>query len=106
MAAPGGGVARLVAGPDHHADLLDIGSEGLLDQDAEHGLLLPVAIDQGLQGQRALALAGGGDDSFLDAQRSSWVGGLKTCPEDNCSPAWRVLPKPGTVTNFPNFPAR
>ena len=70
--ARGVGVAGLVAGPDDHADLLDVGGEGLLDQDAEDGLFLPVAIDQGLQRQRALALAGGGDDSFLDAQRSSW----------------------------------
>ena len=67
-------VARLVAGPDDHADLLDVGRERLLDQDAEDGLFLPVAVDQGLQRQRALALSGGGDDSFLDAQRSSWEG--------------------------------
>ena len=48
-------------------------------------LLLAVAIDQGLQRQCTLALAGRGDDSFLDAQRSSWKGRWETCPEDNCS---------------------
>ncbi len=86
VAARGVGVAGLVAGPDDHADFLDVGGEGLFDEDAEDGLFLPVAIDQGLEWQRALALTGGGDDSFLDAQRGSWMGRRDDCPEDNCSP--------------------
>ena len=48
VAAGGVGVAGLVAGPNHHADLLDVGGEGLLDEDAEDGLFFSVAIDQGL----------------------------------------------------------
>ena len=74
VTARGVGVAGLVAGPDDHADFLYVGGEGLFDEDAEDGLFLPVAIDQGLEWQRALALTGGGDDSFLDAQRGSWMG--------------------------------
>ena len=55
--APGGlRVARLVARPHHHADLLHVGGQRLFDQDAEDRLFLPVAVDQGLQRQRALAL--------------------------------------------------
>ncbi len=72
VAAGGVCVARLLTGEDDDADLLDVGGERLLDEDAEDGLLLAVTIDQGLKRQRALALAGRGDDSFLDAQRGSW----------------------------------
>ena len=57
VAARGVGVAGLVAGPDDHADLFDVGREGLLDQDAEDGLFLPVAIDQA---SAAAARAGSG----------------------------------------------
>ena len=68
MLARGLRVARLVAGPDDHADLLDAGRERLLHENAEDGFLLPVAVDEGLQRQRALVLAGGGDDRLLDFQ--------------------------------------
>ncbi len=89
VAARGVGVTGLVAGPDDDADFLNVGGEGLFDQDAEDGLFLAVAIDQGLEWQRALALTRGGDDSFLDAQRGSWMGIRDDCPEDNCSPELR-----------------
>ena len=64
-------VALLVAGPDDHADLLDICMERLLDEDAEDGFFLPVAVDQGLERKRPLVLPRGGDDRFLDLQVSN-----------------------------------
>jgi hypothetical protein len=71
VASGGVGVTGLVARPDNYADLLDVGRQSLLNKDAENRLFLSVAIDQGLQGKRTLALPRGGDYSFLDAQRSS-----------------------------------
>ena len=65
------GVAFLVAGPDDHTDLLHVRVERLFDQNAEDRFLLPVAVDQGLQRKRPLALPGGGDDRFLDLQVSN-----------------------------------
>ena len=61
-------VARLIARPDHHADLLHLGRQGLLDQNPEDRFLLAVPVDQGLQRKRPLVLAGCRDHRFLDSQ--------------------------------------
>ncbi len=56
-----GGVGRLVARADDDADLFDAGAQRLLDDDAEDRLFRAVAVDEGLQRQRALVASGRGD---------------------------------------------
>ena len=71
--ARGARVGRLVARPDHHADLLHAGAKHFLHQDAEHGFLRPVAVREGLQRQASLFLARRGDDGFGDSHtESAW----------------------------------
>ncbi len=65
------GVADLIARPDDDADLFHPGSQDLVDQDAEDGLLLAVPIDQSLQRQSSLIAGGGGDDCFADLHEFS-----------------------------------
>jgi hypothetical protein len=50
----------------HDADFLDPGFAHFLDQDGERGLGGAIAVDERLQGKRALSPAGGGDDGFAD----------------------------------------
>ena len=59
-------IGRLIAGADHDADFLDAGAQCFLDDDAQHGLLDAVPVDQRLQRQRSLIAAGGGDDGLGD----------------------------------------
>ncbi len=74
VAASGLDEAALIAGPHHYADFFHLGGQGLLDENAEHRLLAAIAIDQGLQGKRALVGAGRGDHRLLKSQviRGSW----------------------------------
>jgi hypothetical protein len=67
MLAGGGAVGRLVAWADHHADLLHTGVDCLLNDDPQHRLLYPVAIDQALKRQGMLATPGGCDHGFRDS---------------------------------------
>jgi hypothetical protein len=60
-------VPRLIARPDHHADLLHLRRQGLLDQNPKDGFLLPVPVDESLQRKRPLILAGSRDHRFLDS---------------------------------------
>ena len=59
-------VGDFVARRDDERDLFDARAKGFLDDDAEHGLLDAVAIDEGLQRQAALAGSGGRDDRLAD----------------------------------------
>ncbi|WP_227254747.1 hypothetical protein [Frigoriglobus tundricola] len=59
-------VRRLVAGRGHQADLLGAGVRRLVKDEFERLLLDPVPIDQGLNGQRPLTPARGGDDRFAE----------------------------------------
>src|SRR5262245_3297638 len=61
-----GRIGRLVARTHHHADVLHSRLQDFLRDDLQGGLLDAIAIDQRLQGESALGLAGGGDDGFLD----------------------------------------
>ncbi len=65
--AGGLGVARLVTGPHHDADLPDIRREGLLDQDAENGFLHSV-VDESLQRKRPLIRSRRCDDRLPHPQ--------------------------------------
>ena len=62
----GGAVSLFVAGANHDAEFLDAGGENFLDDDSERGLGPAVAVHEGLERERALALAGGGDDGAFD----------------------------------------
>jgi hypothetical protein len=62
----GGGVALVVGGVGDDRHILDPGALCLGQDDRQRGLLGAVAVDDGLQRQRALIRAGGGDDGFLD----------------------------------------
>jgi hypothetical protein len=46
-------VSRLVAGPDHNADLTNVGGKGLLNQDAQDGFFRAV-VDESLEWKRPL----------------------------------------------------
>ena len=48
MFAGGLRVARLIAGADDHADLLDAGRERLFHEDSEDGFFLTIAVDERL----------------------------------------------------------
>ena len=60
------GVGFLVARVDHNRDLFDAGGGHFLHENAQHRLLDPVAIGEGLQWQGALFAPGGGNDGFGD----------------------------------------
>jgi hypothetical protein len=62
----GGGVGGFVARADHHAELLDTGGGGLLENDLEGGFRFALLVDQHLEGQGALAGIGSGDEGFSD----------------------------------------
>ena len=62
----GCGVGVLVSRTDHHADCFDAGRKYLLDQDAQGGLGLAVAVHQRLERQGPLGQARGRYDGFLD----------------------------------------
>ncbi len=64
VGAGGRRVGRLVTRPDDHADLFDARQENLFDERRQSSLLNPIAINQGLQRQGALAFSSGGDDCF------------------------------------------
>jgi hypothetical protein len=59
------------AGHDDHADLLDSGLQDLLDEDREDGLLLAIAVDEGLEGQSALVRRGGRDNGSANFHECS-----------------------------------
>src|SRR5215207_9116210 len=65
--AGGGAIGRLVARADHHAHFVHTGVNGLLDNDSQHRLLHPVAINQALKRQGVLAAPSGCDHSFRDS---------------------------------------
>jgi hypothetical protein len=59
-------IRDVIAGPDNHAYLLDIGSKNLLDDDAQHRFFGSVPVYQGLEGQRALPATGSGNNGLGD----------------------------------------
>src|SRR5579884_2110689 len=59
-----------ITGRNDHGDFTDTGAADLIEQDAEHGPALAIAIDHGLQRQRALRWSGRGYNSFLDLHRA------------------------------------
>ena len=61
-----GAINLLIARANHHAEFLDARREDFLDYDGQGGLGLAVAVHEGLERERALALAGGGDDGAFD----------------------------------------
>ena len=70
MTASRRGIHALVARLDHHPNLLHPGRQGFLDDDAQGRLGGPIAIDQGLQGQRTLIPAGGRDEGFSNLHQT------------------------------------
>jgi len=66
VVAGGVGVGVAVAGADDHGDLLDAAAGRLLGEDAQGGLLPPVAVDERLQRDRSLGLARGRDDRLAN----------------------------------------
>jgi hypothetical protein len=64
--ASGLGVASLVAGPDHNADLANICGEGLFDEDAQNGFFRSV-VDESLERERPLIFSRCCDDRLSDA---------------------------------------
>lgn len=66
MRAGGRAERLLIAGGDHHGDVIDTGGEGFLDDNGEGGFGLAVAVVEVLQWEGALGAAGGGDDGFRD----------------------------------------
>ena len=64
--AGGGREGALVSRANDHAELLHARVEDLLDDDLQGGLGEPVAVDEALQGEGPLGLAGGGDDGFFN----------------------------------------
>jgi len=64
--ARGLGVASLVAGPDHDADLADIRAEGLIDEDAQNGFFRSV-VDESLERKSPLIRSCRCDDRLPDA---------------------------------------
>jgi hypothetical protein len=71
----GGTISRFVPRGDDHADLVAPGRHGLVDDDFQPLLFLPVAVDEGLQRQPPLAPAGGGDDGSADVHGDHSTGG-------------------------------
>ena len=59
-------VGVFVPRSDDHTDLLHASLKGLFNNDRQRGLGRTIAIHKGLQGQGALAFAGGRDESFAD----------------------------------------
>lgn len=70
MTAGRRGIHALVARLDHHPNLFHPGRQGFLDDDAQGRLGGPIAIDQGLQGQRTLIPAGGRDEGFSNLHQT------------------------------------
>jgi hypothetical protein len=60
------GIGGLVARTNDHAEFLHARAGGLLEDDLQGGLRLALRVDQHLEGQRALAGIGGGDEGFAD----------------------------------------
>jgi hypothetical protein len=68
----GGAVCPGVPGADDHADLLDAGAKNLLDNDRQRSLCDAIAIDEGLEGERALVLSSGGDEGLANFHDEEW----------------------------------
>ena len=68
------GIRRLIAGANYHADLLQSGLEDFFNDDGQSSFAGAIAIDQRLQRQRSLALAGGGDDGFFQVHEQTRTG--------------------------------
>lgn len=66
VGASGGAVGGFVVWVDDDADFLHTSHDGFLDDDLEGGFFDAVPVDERLEGERALGLAGGGDDGFTD----------------------------------------
>ena len=66
VGAGGGAVGGFVVRVDDDADFFHTGHDGFLDNDLEGGFFCAVPVDERLEGERALRLAGGGDDGFTD----------------------------------------
>ena len=64
--ACGGAVGGFVVRVDDDADFFHAGHDGFLDDDLEGGFFGTVPVDERLEGERALRLAGGGDDGFTN----------------------------------------
>ena len=66
VAAGGSAKCRLIARTYDDADFIHSGLEDFLDDDLQGGLGGTVAIDEALEREGSLSLAGGSDDGFLD----------------------------------------
>jgi hypothetical protein len=59
-------VSLFVARKHHDADLFNPVRQGLLDENAEDGFLLALAVDEGLQRERSLVRTGGRNHCFCN----------------------------------------
>jgi Uncharacterized protein conserved in bacteria len=103
-----GTVGLFITGANHDRQLLDARREDFFDDDGQRRLGLAITVHEGLKRERALALAGGGDDGAFDfhkntGDRSRSLSSHRALPEDGRNPALLPntktpdKPKPGQV---------